>query len=264
MRGFTSQGFAPSSLAPAREAERTITVGAWANRPEGASDGDTLRVIETGAVYVWSSGAARWVLPEAFQLSSLSRLATVVGDNADLTTEGWTHAQNTGSTTTDGTRTSISISGSQSEQWSITGLTAGHAMAVSGYVSFGDVVAAQQQIQVINGTDYCLLSRSSSIGTLPYDWHLRSSATAALREPEYAVELSDDTERWVDIFYDPNSRGQTRVYIDHAPWFGCGSDALQSGGSLSTVSLLVTVSGGGSNSASLSLRQFSVFSGAPS
>lgn len=238
----------------------TTTVATWSSRPNGTNIGDILQVTDTGMTYVWNSTVSRWVLPEASTLT-LSELATVVGDNASLTTEGWTHSQSGGTTTTDGTRVSISINASVSEQWSVTP-TSGRSIYFSGYFSMSDPSASQQQIQLINGTKYCLLTKNSVIGTNPEPFVLRANSLTALRSGEYASSITDATERWIDVFYDPNTTtGQVRIYIDHEPWFGCGTSALETGGSLSTISLLVTTAGSGTRNSTIQLRDVSVIEG---
>jgi len=240
----------------------SVSADQWDSRPDGRFDGDTLRVSDTGMVYVWSEALGHWVVPDVRGWASTSVLATVAGDNADLTTEGWTHTSSAGTTTTDGTRVTVGISGAVTEQWSATTPPAsGAKLGFSGYVGFSDPVAAQTQIQLISGTPYGLFSRSSAVLAAAYDWHVRLSSSAALRPTEYASALQDDTERWVDITYDPDARGQYRVWVDHQPWFGCGSVALQSGGALQVVSLLATTAGVGSNAAEMTLRQVHVIEG---
>lgn len=221
------------------------------------SEGDY--IVQGDLLYRWRanngvSGAGNPIPHLLYQLGIPNTLATVAGDNASLTTEGWTHTQSGGITTTDGTRVSISINASVTEQWSVTP-SSGKVLYLGGYFSMSNPLASQQQIQIINGTKYCILTKNVNIGTNPEPFVVRSNSSTALRSGEYASSITDATERWIDVIYDPNTTtGQTRIWINHEPWFGCGTSALETGSSLNTVSLLVTIASTGTRDSTMELR----------
>jgi len=223
-------------------------------------------IVQGDSVYRWLaddgvSGAGFPVQHEMYEVGTLATLATVVGDSAALASEGWTHTLSTGDTTTDGTSVTLSINGSEQEQWTVAP-TAGRHVYVSGYIAHSAVTNAQVQTGIVNGTKQLSVTRSYVLGG-GAAVVVRARATQALRTGEYASSITGTSAQWWDILYDPDATtGQARVWVDHSPWFGCGTSALESVTN-NLVYIFASFGGSGTHSASLKLRNLAVIEGAP-
>lgn len=245
----------------------TITSATWDSRPDGTTNGDVLYVTDTGMAYVWNSTVSRWI-PAEISSQTFSELATVVGDNANLATEGWTvGGSNAGTTTTDGTSVTIEISGTSSsivEVWNMTALaTAANYVYVGGYLSFGIPAFGQAIVQVLRGVDYFTLARNSGITTGGTPIVVRGTASTAFRQNEYETPVTNTDENWWDIILPPGgSTGQMRIYLNHEPWFGCAMNQIPGGSSFNALQIGCNPLHSGTRNVSLTIRDFVVLEGA--
>lgn len=245
----------------------TIAASSWGSRSDGLADGDVLRVTDTGMSYIWSESLARWVVPEMYALTC-TQLATVAGDSATLGDEGWTvGGSNAGTTTSDGTRVTVEISGttsSVSEVWNLTTApTLASTVYISGYLGFGLPAFGQSIIQCLRGVDYFTLARNSAIATGGTPIVVRGTASTAFRQSEYASALADADEHWWDIVLpEGGTSGQLRIYMDHRPWFGCGMSQIPGGSSLNSLQIGCNPISTGTRDTSMTLRDFAVIEGA--
>lgn len=225
-------------------------------------------IVQGGLLYRWKaingvSGAGNPIPHMIYQSGIPSTLATVVGNNSNLASEGWTVGpSNAGTTTTDGTSVTIAIGGTSSsisEVWNMTSLAnLTKTVYIGGYLGFSVPAFGQSIIQVLRGVDYFTIARNSDIAG-GAEIVVRGTTSIAFRPSEYETAVTNTDENWWDIILPPGgTTKQLRIYLNHQPWFGCAMNEIPGGSSFNALQIGCNPLGSGTRNVELSIRNLIV------